>query len=191
MPTPQTPAEMEAAMLNNLPLRYGKSLSEWMKICESAGLKKKMEYVQFLKQKEGVKHGEAFVLTQIYFNGGRPVYSDPEALLQEQYKAPELRDLYDLILSRMISEIPYPIRVGVCKGYTSLIGEKQFAVLIPKRKEIWIGLSLPNEEPNYLLKSSKSLGGSDKINRYISISNESDLDKDAFAFVLKSYKNNR
>ena len=50
MPTPQTPAEMEAILLDKLPERYGKSLSEWMKICESAGLEKKMEYVHYLKQ---------------------------------------------------------------------------------------------------------------------------------------------
>ncbi len=181
---------MEAVLLNKLPERYGKSLSEWMKICELAGLEKKMEFVNYLKQAYGIKHGEAFVLTQIYFNGGKPVYGDPEALLNDQYKTERGRNLYDYIINRTVEDIGLPIKIGICKGYTSLMGEKQFAVVLPKRKEIWIGLALPNEEVNDLLRTTKNIGGSDKINRYISVSKKEDWNNRITEYLLKSYKYN-
>jgi hypothetical protein len=190
MPTPQTPAEMEAILLDKLPERYGKSLSEWMKICESAGLEKKMEYVHYLKQQYGIKHGEAFVLTQIYFNEGKPVYGDPGALLKEQYKTQKDRILYDFVVEKIVESLNEPIKIGICKGYTSLLGQKQFAVLLPKKKELWIGLALPQEEVNDLLKTTKNLGGSDKINRYIPISKKEDWGRRISEYVLKSYKYN-
>lgn len=190
MPAPQTPGEMEAAMIRQLPERYGKTLDDWMTVCDSAGLSKKMEFVQFLKQEHGVKHGEAFVLTQIYFNDGKLVYGDPEALLKEQYKSEELRNLYNDLCAEIKQGISDPIKFGVCKGYVSLLGAKQFAIILPKKGSIWIGLSLGDEPTTELLKTAKNIGGSDKINRYIEISGISDVTPKVFEYLTQAYRFN-
>ncbi|QTN39337.1 DUF4287 domain-containing protein [Cryomorphaceae bacterium] len=190
MPAPQTPAEMEAIMVKNLPERYGKTLDQWIEVCAAAGLEKKMEFVQFLKQEHGVKHGEAYVLTQIYFNGGKLVYGNPEALLQEQYKKEEQRELYDFLSLQITKSFTEPIKLGICKGYVSVLGHKQFAVILPKRGGIWIGLALGDEPTNELLKTAKNIGGTDKINRYIAIEDEGDWSEQTAHYLEKAYRFN-
>lgn len=190
MPVPQTPGEMEAIMIEQLPERYGKTLEEWMTVCASAGLEKKMEFVQFLKQEHGVKHGEAFVLTQIYFNDGKPVYGDPESLLRQQYKNPEQRKLYEMVLKSIQNSIDHPIKFGVCKGHVSVLGARQFAVILPKRNSIWIGLALGDEPVAPPLKTAKNIGGSDKINCYVEIQEINDYTERAAQLVLQSYRFN-
>ena len=190
MPAPQTPAEMEAIMVKNLPERYGKTLDQWMEVCSAAGLEKKMEFVQFLKQEHGVKHGEAFVLVQIYFNDGKLVYGNPEDLLQEQYKKEKQRALYNFLSLQIPKSLTEPIKLGVCRGYVSVLGRKQFAVILPKRAAIWIGLALGDEPTNDLLKTAKNIGGTDKINRYISIEGEGDWSEQAAQYLKKAYRFN-
>ena len=190
MPAPQTPGEMEAIIIEQLHERYGKTLEDWMAICAAAGLEKKMDFVRFLKQEHGVKHGEAFVLTQIYFNDGKLVYGNPEALLQEQYKTSESRKLYDDLSETIVNTIDQPVKLGVCKGYVSVLGAKQFAVILPKRGSIWIGLALGDEPTTEVLKTAKNIGGIDKINRYVEITNMKDWSGQIAEYIVQSYRFN-
>jgi len=56
---PKSPAEMEAAMVANMPAKTGKSMPQWLKIAKASKLAKHGEIVKFLKAEHELGHGFA------------------------------------------------------------------------------------------------------------------------------------
>ena len=189
MSAPQTPAEMEFSMLEKLEQNSGKDLEKWLEIMSLKTDLKKMELMSYLRKDFALKNSIAYLLMQIQFNNGRPVYGDPEALLQMQYDKNQLRGLYDTF-NTYILNIDKAIKIGVCKGYTSYIKDVQFMVAVPKPKEIRIGLALGNEAFEGKLEKAKSLGANEKMGHQIVIRKESDLDDELLSWMKKAYSYN-
>jgi len=185
MATLQTPGEMEAAMLKNLKESIGFSLDEVMDAVEQSGLEKHGQIQKFLHKEIGMKYGFASVLAAIYLNGKKPVYGDPDALLMDQYeKTPHLRTIYDELIKRITSK--FDLKIGVCKGYVSVIAKQQCLILNPRKEGLWVALNLPQEAIDSSVQDPKKLNVPPKFNAGIVLTSIEEVDEELMANVQLS-----
>ena len=76
----KSPQEMKAAMIAGLPEKTGKSLDEWRKIVQKAGLTKHKEIVTLLKTQHGVTHGFANMIVR--YSTCKPIATRPTTLMR-------------------------------------------------------------------------------------------------------------
>ena len=60
------PAEMEKAIVRNLPDKTGKSLEQWFDVLQASGLVEKRELKDTLKKDHGVGHFQAQTIVKLY-----------------------------------------------------------------------------------------------------------------------------
>jgi len=183
----KTPAEMEAAVLRNIPTKTGKTLDAWMGIIKRTGPANADNLKLWLQEKHGFGGGQAGILSNYYKNGGKTSYGDAEALLEGQYtgEKAQLRPIYDK-LKKEISNLDKAIRFEPCKTYVSIIAKHQFAVAVPTKNSLKLGLALGEEVPeNMVLKKTNQLAG-DKITHYIPLKTKDDI-KYAMGFIKEAY----
>jgi predicted transport protein len=187
----KTPAEMEAAILKNIPVHTGITLDEWVKIIKAHKLQDKKELRRWLKEEKGLGNGQANILSAFYLNGGQAVYGNTHDLLENQYteEKAQFRPLYDKIVKEL-HKIDPDIRFEPCKTYVSIIAKNQFAVAMVTNSEIKLGLALSDDVPaNDVLRKTKNLA-SEKITHYVSLKQNSDI-KYALGFVKVAYQRYR
>lgn len=183
----KTPAEMEATVLKNIPIKTGISLTDWLALIENEGPKEPKALKNWLKTEKGFGTVQASILGAYYLNGGKRTYADQSALLEAQYTEEKaaLRPLYDK-LEKEIKKLDKNIRFEPCQTYVSIIAKHQFAIAQPTKTELRLGLALGDDVPeNKLLKKSKTLG-SDKISHYFSIKSKDDI-QFAKGFIKVAY----
>jgi hypothetical protein len=139
--------------LANIEKRTGKSLAALAKIVKSSGLTRHGEIRDMLKRDLGMGHGDANTLVHVVLKSdGESVAAasgkDAAAVLDEIYsgaKAP-LRPIHDAVMSAI--ETFGPFEVAPKKGYVSLRGKKQFAMIGPATKtQVEIGLNMKDVAP--------------------------------------------
>ena len=64
-----SPAEMDAAIVRNLPDKTGKSLDEWLEVLVQSGLTEKKELKAHLKESHGVGHFQAQTIVKRFLEG--------------------------------------------------------------------------------------------------------------------------
>ncbi|MCF7796623.1 MAG: DUF4287 domain-containing protein [Lentisphaeria bacterium] len=150
---------MDAAlqtMIDNMPEKTGKSLSQWLEILEKQGFAKHSEAVNFLKKEHGVTHG--YANTIVMLSREKPV--DSEDLVAQQYTGKEnLLPIYEKLIS-VISDFGSDVNIVPKKGSVSLVGPKrQFALIKPATKtRIDLGLKLPGKPITKRLGDSGPFG---------------------------------
>ena len=151
----QTPEEMAAAMIANLPEKTGKSLDEWKKVVASSGLEKHGEIVGHLKTEHGVTHGYANLISHEYRSGAAggapPAGGD---LVDRQYSGAkaDLRPVYEAILTG-VKSFGSDVEVSPKKTYVSFRRSKQFALVQPStRTRVDVGIQLKGIEPGDVAK---------------------------------------
>ena len=63
-----SPQEMEAAIIQNLPGKTGKSLDEWLEVLRESKLTEKKELKAHLKDTHGVGHFQAQTIVKRFIN---------------------------------------------------------------------------------------------------------------------------
>ena len=187
----KSPAEMEAAILKNIPAKTGKTLEQWVAIIKKEGPKDAKELRNWLKEEKGLGHGQAGILGGYYRNGGKTTYGDTDNLLENQYteEKAEFRKVYDKLVKE-IRKLDKDIQFEPCRTYVSIIGKHQFAIAQPTKTELRLGLALSTDTPeNDLLKKAKNLG-SDKVTHYVSLKTKDDV-KYATGFIKVAYLRDR
>ncbi|MDX2002203.1 MAG: DUF5655 domain-containing protein [Chitinophagales bacterium] len=183
----KTPAEMEAAVLKNLPEKTGKSLEQWLELLQQTGIKDKKALRNWLKESQGLGHVQAGILSGYFLNGGKTSYGNAEELLENQYLNDQavLRPIYDALVKE-IAKLDKSIRLEPCKTYVSVLAKHQIAIVKPDKGFIRLGLVMNPEIPeNDILKFAKSFG-SDKISHQIKLNDKADIPY-AMAFVKEAY----
>lgn len=90
--------EMLQKMLDNLPEKTGKSLTEWKNILKKQNFTKHSEGLNFLKKEHHVTHGYANTIVALFREDGKEEID----LVKEQYKGKEsLKPIYDRILEEV------------------------------------------------------------------------------------------
>ena len=156
----QSPEEMAAAMIRNLPEKTGKSLEEWLVITKASGLEKHGAITKHLKQDHGLTHGFANLIAHKTREAGKAALGGDD-LVAAQYAGPKagLRPIYDAIVAE-VSKFGPGVELSPKKSYVSLRHNKQFAIVqASTRTRVDVGLNLKGKATAERLEASGSFSG--------------------------------
>ena len=142
-------------MIDNMPEKTGKSLSEWKTLLASKSFSKHSEAVNFLKKEHGVTHGYANTIVTL----SKDSNTSPKDLVATQYKGKEgLLPIYEKLLTE-VQSFGTDVQVVPKKTTVSLVRKKQFALIKPATKtRIDLGLKLREKDPAGRLEDSGPFG---------------------------------
>jgi hypothetical protein len=132
-----------ATQLANIEKRTGKTLAQLAKIISASQLTKHGEIVAMLKADLGMGHGDANTLVHYTRAATEGASKDPGDVLDEIYLGPKahLRPIHDSLMKAIGTFGPFEIAPK--KGYVSLRGKKQFAMIGPATNtHVEVGLNM-------------------------------------------------
>lgn len=173
-----------ATQLANIEKRTGKTLAELTKVIKQSGLSKHGELVAMLKKDLGMGHGDANTLvhsTRGADAAGSPG-ADPLDVIYVGPKAP-LRTIHDALMAAIQKFGPFEIAPK--KGYVSLRGKKQFAMIGPATNtQVEIGLNMKDVKGTARLIEQKPGGMcQDKVR----VGDRKDVDKELLGWIRHAY----
>ncbi len=195
MKRPKSPGEMHAAMKQNLPLRTGRSLGEWIQILREEGLNEINAAEKWLKTTHGLSSMYAGMVAGAALGGPAGIdYGDQMGLLDSLYSGEreKLRPVYEKLRAAGLKLGP-EVQEVVCKTYTSLRGNRQFAVIMPTTRTLLdIGLALPPDTvARGRLESCRPVGGGERNKHRIRLSSVKEIDAEVKGWLKAAYDWNR
>ncbi len=145
-------------MIDNIPAKTGRPLTEWFAELDAAGLDKHGQAVGFLKAQHGMSHGFAnLVVTLHRSRDGEPASGDDLVAAQYADAKAVLRPICDRILSEA-SAFGDDVQVAPKKTGVSLRRNKQFALIeAPSAKRVQLGLNLRGVAPTTRLRAMSGM----------------------------------
>lgn len=142
-------------MIDNMPEKTGKSLTEWKSVLQSMTFNKHSEAVKFLKQEHGVTHGFANTIVTL----SKEENQEPTDLVKSQYAGKEdLIPMYERLLE-VVKAFGEDVIVTPKKASVSIIRKRQFALIKPATKtRIDLGLKLKDKPITDRLENSGPFG---------------------------------
>ena len=174
-------------MIDNMPEKTGKTLTDWYQVIASSGAEKHGEIMNVLKGEHGVTYGYANTIAILFRDqaaGGSPTEQD---LVSAQYAGPkaELKSVYDALLND-VSKFGSDIEVAPKKSYVSLRRKKQFAIVQPSTSSrIDLGLNLKGVDATERLEGGKVFSG--MCTHKVKLSSVNDIDKEVINWLKKAY----
>jgi hypothetical protein len=178
--------------LANIEKRTGKSLAALAAIIKASGLSKHGEIRDMLKRDLGMGHGDANTLVH-YVNqsDGASAAGDasPDAAIEQIYSGPKaaLRPIHDKLMAAI--EAFGPFEVAPKKGYVSLRGKKQFAMIGPAtQSQVEVGLNMKDVAATARLIAAKPGG---MCQYTVRLARPEDVDKELIAWIRRAYDSAR
>ncbi len=174
-------------MLDNLPEKTGKSLSEWYSVINKEKLDKHSEILKKLKGDFGVTHGYANTISILYrqqLEGGAP---SGDELVEKQYQGAKshLRPIYDAILAA-VSQFGSDVEIAPKKTYVSLRRNKQFAIVQPATKtRVDLGLNLKGVDPTDRLEGGNVFSG--MCSHKVRLDSPEKVDAELISWIKQAY----
>lgn len=185
------------AMLNNVPDRTGKSLSEWTSIIQRAGLSEGRGVINFLKTEYGLGRPTGMVIASYALDNKDDF--DPDVylahapkIIEAQYvgKKAHLRPLADQIFS-LIGALGEDVDASPCKTYVPFYRKHVFAqVKAASQKRIDVGVALGafDEDIPAFLKDTGGKAKGDRITHAVAVTDLHDINDDLAHWVRVAYQ---
>ncbi|MEO1007077.1 MAG: DUF4287 domain-containing protein [Planctomycetota bacterium] len=185
---PQSPEEMAAAIIANMPEKTGRPIEHWLAIAKKSGLSKHGQIITMLKADHGLTHGYANVVAIKHREAAEGGPASPDELIEAQYAGAKagLRPIYDAIMARVLEFGP-DVEVIPRKAYASLRRSTQFGLVQPSTKtRVDLGLKLPDEAAGTRLEASGSF--SDMVTHRVRVSDASQVDDELIGWLRNAYE---
>jgi len=129
-------------MIDNMPEKTGKSLSEWKTILKEKYFAKHSEGVKYLKTEHNVTHGFANTIVTL----SKDQDNSSEDLIENQYNGKEnLIPIYKELIT-YIKSLGDDVTITPKKGSVSIIRKRQFVLIKPATKtRIDLGFKLKDK----------------------------------------------
>jgi len=164
----------------------GKTMEEWVVIartCPETAHKKRLKW---FKDVHGLGINRASTIISATFETGLG-WNNPEALLSELWKKPELRTIYDAI-EFYATSLGNDVVVGPRKTFSGFSRNYQFAAARPVRDAVRLGLAV--DPKTYALDAAKkSDSWSDRLTSVVVVSNLDDVNKSLKSLIKSAWKN--
>lgn len=169
-------------MIDNMPVKTGKHLEEWIKIIEKESFNKHSEAVKFLKEEHGVTHGFANTIVAL----SKADKTDESDLLANQYSGKEnLRPIYEKIIGA-VKKFGSDVTITPKKTEVSLDRNKKFAVVKPATKSrIDLGLKLKDTPTTSRLENSGPFGT--MCTHRVRLESVEDVDNELVEWLKEAY----
>jgi predicted transport protein len=174
-------------MIDNMPEKTGKSLTDWYQVITSSGAEKHGEIMKVLKGEHGVTHGYANTITILFRDQAGDGTPAEEDLVSAQYKGPKagLKSVYDALLTG-VSKFGSDVEIAPKKSYVSLRRKKQFAIVQPATtSRIDLGLNLKGVDATERLEGGKVFSG--MCTHKVKLSSINDVDKEVINWLKQAY----
>ena len=170
-------------MIDNMPEKTGKPLSEWKTLLASKSFEKHSQAVNFLKKEHGVTHGYANTIVTLSKDSG----TSEEDLVANQFKGKEaLLPIYEKLLT-VVQSFGADVQVVPKKTAVSLVRKKQFALIKPATKtRIDLGIKLRGREPSGRLEASGPFGT--MCTHRVRLSEIGEVDGELHSWLLAAYQ---
>jgi hypothetical protein len=176
--------------LTNIEKRTGKSLAALAKIVKGSGLQKHGEIRDMLKRDLGMGHGDANTLVHHVLKSDGAVAADAAgktagAVLDEIYSGPKaaLRPIHDRLMASI--ETFGPFEIAPKKGYVSLRGKKQFAMIGPATNtRVVVGLNMKDVAPTARLVAAPAGG---MCQYKVRLGDAREVDAELIAWIRRAY----
>jgi hypothetical protein len=170
-------------MIDNMPEKTGKSLTEWKSMLQSMSFSKHSEAVNFLKQEHGVTHGFANTIVTL----SKEESQEPTDLVKSQYAGKEgLIPVYERLLE-VVKAFGADVIVTPKKTSVSMIRKRQFALIKPATKSrIDLGLKLKDKPVTDRLENSGPFGT--MCTHRVKLSEVAEIDDELIGWLEEAYK---
>lgn len=175
------------AMIDNLPVKTGKSLDEWYDILSKTGIEKHGAIMKLLMESHGASYGFANLIANQFLQHQVRGAETDEDLVADQYKGAkaDLKPVYDAILSA-ISAFGDDVVITPKKNYVSLRRKKQFAIVQPStRTRIDIGLNMKDEPGTGRLERGNIFNG--MCSHLVKVQSVVDIDHELIEWLYTAY----
>jgi hypothetical protein len=109
----------------------GKTLEQWVNIARTCPETTPKKRADWLREKHGLGVNRAAQILSAAFPQG-PGWDDPDALLDQLWKEPEGRAIYEAVAKLVRRELP-EATIGPRKTFVSFSRRVQFAAIVPAR----------------------------------------------------------
>ena len=177
-----------ATQLANIEKRTGKTLAQLTRIINGSGLAKHGELVAMLKDEHGMGHGDANTLVHfVRKSGGQSAAAGKDAgtVLDEIYTGPKaaLRPVHDALMAAIGKFGAFEIAPK--KGYVSLRGKKQFAMIGPATNaQVEVGLNMKGVRGTPRLIEQKPGG---MCQYKVRLGSPAEVDKELLGWIRQAY----
>ncbi|MGH1384742.1 DUF4287 domain-containing protein [Kordia sp.] len=170
-------------MIDNMPEKTGKSLTEWKAMLKTKSFAKHSEAVNFLKKEHGVTHGFANTIVTL----SKEEKTTPDGLVDTQYKGKEsLLPMYKELLA-VVSDFGDDVTITPKKTSVSIIRKKQFALIKPATKtRIDLGLKLKDKPITERLENSGPFGT--MCTHRVKLTDVNQIDAELKEWLLEAYQ---
>jgi predicted transport protein len=177
----------DQTMIDNLKIKFGKSLEEWIKILRNEKLEQHGEILKFLKEKHGFTHGYANLVSMKLRKADAGSVNNQDDLIDDQYKGKEnLKPIYDKIVKE-ISKFGKDIEIAPKKAAVSLRRKRQFALVQPSTKtRVDLGLKLKDKKIQGRLENSGPFGI--MCTHRVKLSSPNEVDKEVLSWLKEAYE---
>ena len=171
-------------MIDNMPAKTGKSLSEWKLILKQKSFAKHSEAMNYLKNEHNVTHGFANTIVIL----SKEEDSNPTDLVENQYKGKEdLRPIYENLIS-VVKKFGEDVIITPKKTSVSLIRKKQFALINPATKtRMDLGLKIKDKPTTDRLENSGPFGT--MCTHRVKLFKTEDIDEELKMWLKEAYQN--
>ncbi len=170
-------------MIDNMPEKTGKSLSEWKQVLKAKQFAKHSEALKFLKEEHGVTHGFANTIVIL----SKDENESPDELVENQYKGKEnLKPMYEELIAA-VKELGTDVVITPKKESVSIIRKKQFALIKPATKtRIDLGLKITGKDFTDRLGNSGPFGT--MCTHRVQISDLKEIDSELINWITEAYE---
>ena len=181
---------MEEAWIARMPEKTGKSLEEWARLLQAAGLTTEKERRDWLKKEHGVGTNYATLIAE--HSGGKKRmddYEDGAALVDAMFAGKEsLRPVFDRLL-KLARSLGKDVRACPCKTIVPLYRRHVFAQLKPSTKtRLDFGLALRDTPVQGRLIDTGGRAKGDRITHRSAVASSADIDDELKGWLRKAYE---
>jgi predicted transport protein len=182
----KTAKDVEKEFLEGLEENYGQSLKVWMDAIKHTGITKQIDILNWLRKEKQFKHMDAWLLSGIYMNGGKPVYGDESDLLENQMaKYQNMKPLFEFVSDRILKAVPGSER-EIKKTYVSFKKKREFAAVNIKKDEIRLGMDLGDMPFNNKVEKVRMTGPMPRISHMVVVKDREDFTDEVADLLKKS-----
>jgi hypothetical protein len=178
---------MELAIIRNLREKTGRTLEQWVKVAQAAGIADFKRRVGWLKTKHKLGHVQAGIVA-MRAEGEASEYLDGDAVLEKLFAGEKaaLRPIFDR-LADAARKLGPDIRFTPNKTYMSVARERQFAVIKPGRRRVELGLALGKQAASGRLEDEPPRGASERITHRIVLATAKEVDAEVRRWLKEAY----
>ena len=169
-------------MIDNMPEKTGKSLSEWKVLLKKKVFEKHSEAVNYLKTEHNVTHGFANTIVSL----SKEENKNSEDFVASQYNGKEnLYPMYQELITS-VNALGSDISITPKKDSVSIIRKRQFVLIKPATKtRIDLGFKLKDKPTTNRLENSGPFGT--MCTHRVKISELSEIDAELKNWIKEAY----